>query len=304
MKKSRKIWIWILVFLGILVLFFAVQWYRGQKNEPYPTYIKPRLDMTLVKITKITRGITYMEIKMLISNPLPVGITLDSFSYRFLIGGTEVIKSVYPKTIHIVGGDSGYVSFPVELENQHLSAALKKMEKQKFDSTDYEIRVKSYIALPMLKDKTYEVSMKRRLPVFIIPRVEIRDLDLKTLGLKHTKSVITIGIDNPCAITYRLKSIHYKVNIDTGRLASGTIPGNMIIPAFGQASVDVPVDVNIGKGAETLFDNWFRSSSTVYSVYVDAMIMAEDNFIKDSKVILEAEGKLKEIKALRKQRKE
>jgi LEA14-like dessication related protein len=300
MKKSRKIWLWALLFLFILLGFFAVQWYRKRKNEPYHTFVKPRLEMTVLKITKITRDITYMDIKILIDNPLPAGITLDSFSYQFLIGGIEIIRSNYPKKIHIAASDSSYMSFPVELKNQQLVAALKTMEKQKYDSTDYTVRVKSFIALPVLKDKTYEASVSKRLPVFIVPEFNIMDVDFKKLGLKHTRTVVTIGINNPCAFTYKFKSVHYKVNIDTARLVSGTIPDSIVIPSFGKTSIDIPVDMSIGKGIGALFDNWFRSSTTTYSVYMDALIVAEDNFIRDSKVVIEAEGKLNEIKALQK----
>lgn len=137
MKKSnKKIVILIVVVIILLILFFALKWYNKEKKEAYPTFFKPRVEMSLFKIKKITQDITDMDMKLLIDNPLPIGIQLDSLRYKIYIGGVEVIESTYPKTIHLEANDSSYISFPVIMKNKQLQEILKKLENQNIDSTE------------------------------------------------------------------------------------------------------------------------------------------------------------------------
>jgi hypothetical protein len=164
------------------------------------------------------------------------------------------------------------------------------------------MEVRASISFLGFKNRPYEFSITRRFPVFIIPKITVLDLKLKKFGLRHTKMVATIQIENPCALLYRFRETSYKMNIDTSRLVSGTIDSAIVIPAFGKTVIDIPADISIAQGIEGLFDNWFRSGTTGYTLWMETRLISEHDIIKDSKMIIEAGGTLKDLKELRKEK--
>ena len=114
MEKSRSKKGFILLLLLLLIIsYFAYRWYQQKKNDTEAGLFKPDVQMSIIKINSITPETTDMEIKLLIDNPIPAGVTMRNLKYKIYIAGTEVMHSTYGETVTLKGNDSSFISLPV-----------------------------------------------------------------------------------------------------------------------------------------------------------------------------------------------
>lgn len=252
--------------------------------------------MALLKINRFAQDSVNMDMKLLIDNPLPVGVKLDDLNFKFYIAGVEVVKSRYEKTIDLDGSDRSFILLPVTLYKEKLTAILKKLENKNVDSTEYRVEGTTNISVLGIKKNSWQFNFSKILPLFIIPKPAVEKISLDKLRWKHSRLVITLSVENGNAFPMRFKETKYSVKMDNDRLASGQIDSIINIPAKGTGVVEIPSDVSIGQAIEALYDNWFHSSTTHFEMNLETKIVSDDNSIKDSQVIWVIRGNLKDVK--------
>jgi len=279
----------------LLLVIFVGKWYWRVSKQAYPTY-KPRIEMSYFKVKKFTKDSTDMDMILLVRNPLPFKLLLGNLSYNIYIGGVEVIESKYPASINIEAEDSSLLKFPVIMKNEKLTEILNKLKKQGVDSTEYKIEGNADLNFLLLKNTPYHFNFSKKLPLYIIPKLAVEKIRVKKIGLKHTQLLINCSIHNRNVFPYNFKETVYEIKINGSHLVDGKIDSTINIPAHSKVEITLPADVSLIKALEAGFDSWFKSATTEYDLYFAAKIVADDNAIKDSKVILEAKGKLKDLK--------
>jgi LEA14-like dessication related protein len=288
----RIIFILVFLFIGVSILL----WYISRKNETYPTFFKPRIELIHYKVKKLTHDSIDMDMELLINNPLPIGIKMDSLRYKIYIGGVEVIKSKHPKSIVLRGNESSSITLPVIIKKEQLTGTLKKLQNKNIDSTEYKISGSADVSILIFKNHSYHFNYSKILPVFVIPRVKVVNYKIEKLGLKHSRLLLNVQIENDNGFPYAFKETSYNIEMDHDHLASGKIDSTINVIANGRTMVNIPVDLSLAEALETKYDSWFHSSTTKYYVLFKAKIVSENNSIEDSRLIMEAKGTLKDLK--------
>ncbi len=294
---------WIIVILAVLggAGFWGYQYFRKQvgasKDEPYGTFIKPRIEMSSFQITNMTREKTTGHLKVLVDNPAPLGFRADSLSYQVFIADKQVMESTYPKPVEINAKDSTLVSLPFTMDNVKLTKTLKALDNKQTDSTDYTIRTQVYTDLPFLKDKPLSFEITKRLPVYFIPEVKLLKADIKKLGLNQTKIVLKTEITNENGFPYRFHETTYRVTLDGDKFAEGKIDTAVNIPARGKAVLELPMEVNLKEAGEVTWDMITKPETVDYSFVFRTKIIDKkgNNTFENSKMVLTSNGKLKEL---------
>ncbi len=98
------------------------------------------------------------------------------------------------------------------MKNEKLTNVLKKLENKKADSTDYKIEGNANISFLIFKNKPYQFSFSKRLPLYIIPKLTVEKISFKKVGLKHSEIVLSVQIENPNVFPYNFKQTSYKIN--------------------------------------------------------------------------------------------
>ncbi|MFI5171886.1 MAG: LEA type 2 family protein [Chitinophagales bacterium] len=297
---KKKVFLICLFVLIIVTGIILLRWNIKKKNDPYATFIVPRLEISYFEITEIKKARTSMNMIFIVDNPSPFGIHVDSLQYAMFIAGEEVMKSTYAKSFDLNGNDSGAIVLPVIIENQKLLHTLKSLEAQGVDSVNYEMRSQFYINLPFLKNKPREVTVTRYLPLLILPKIKIEDIKIEKAGFKSTNIIVTTRIINKNNFSFSMKDIYYKVQIKGDEITEGEIDEVITIPAMDSVTIKIPVEIKVKEIATSLPDLIFNKDDTEYSFYSELKIVADHNSIRDSKVIIESEGNVKEITDLRK----
>lgn len=304
MKKG-----WLIALVLLLVGFIgAYVWYRNAKDErtalgkPHDDTLKPRLEMTRFAITDIGEETISMNLYMLIDNPLPVGFKSPGMDYTFYIADTPVIVDAYKKPIEIKSGDSTLVVLPAKLAYKKMAGVLKTLEQKDIDSTNYKMRAKFALDIPILGQKTFETTVDKRLPAFYIPKVKIDDIDFGKLGLKRTDVAANVSITNRNKMPFTITDAHYTVVIDGKEIADGEQTEPILIKAQATTPVVFPVTARPGKTLSVLPKLLFDKKDTPYQVNFRCKLIDRENnpTFADSKFVSTITGTLDDFKKLKK----
>lgn len=289
-------WIALIVVIGIAG-YYLFRWQQRKARDPNETFIKPRLELSAMQITDMSKEKTMGNCILLIDNPAPVGFEADSLSYELYIAGEKVMESTYPKAIDLDANDSSVITLPVTIRNETLVQTLRKLEEQGADSTDYTMKTLVYTHLPFLKDKPLKLEISKELPVYRIPEVKLLDTDLDKLGLNQTKMTLKVEITNPNVFPYVFRDTYYQMTLNGDKFTEGSLPQVINIPAQGKATLDIPVEVKPKEAIQTGLRLLNKSKENTYSFVFQAKVVDRkgNKTFQDSKMKLQSEGDLREL---------
>lgn len=276
---------------------FVFRWYNRAKDDPYATFIKPRLEMSAFRIKDISKEKVKADMMVLIDNAAPVGFKADSLSYQILIAGTEVMKSTYPKPVHLKANDSSTITLPITIDNQKLTSRLKELENQGLDKVEYTLKAQVYTDLPFLNDKPLDLEFSKVMPLYQIPKVKLLDTDLSKLGLNETRIRLTTEITNPNVFAYRFRETSFRVTLDGKEFAEGKIDSTVTIPANGKAVLELPMEVTLKEGLKAGFNMVTKPDEVDYGFTFRTKLVDKnkDNSLHNSRMVMTSQGKLSDI---------
>lgn len=295
MKKTILV---ILVLLLVGAGIYAWLQYRQSQEEPYGTFLVPRLEWSRFVFKEIGPDKTTLDFEMIIDNPMPVGFTIDSFTYEVSIADYAVFRSTYPKTIDFEGNDSNFIMLPITMYMDTLTYVLDSLKMSGTDSTMYGVKGYFYAEIPLLDERKFEYDQEVKAPLYKMPVTRIKDWHLKDLDLGETELVFDLEIQNYNVFPYEFKNIEYEIDLGNNMVFDGALMDKVMVGARDTSLISMPVHIDnselldaaweyIKKGDDIRYDFWSRMEQ-----------VGKSNAIKDSPMILRARGRLSEVKDL------
>ncbi|MBD2699276.1 LEA type 2 family protein [Spirosoma sp. BT702] len=304
MKKG-----WIIVLVVVLLIGLGGYiWYSRLKNNaaaeggPYDNTLKPRLELAKMAITDIREESIRMNMYLLIDNPLPVGFKSPQMDYTVYIADTPVVKDTYRKAISVEAGDSTLIMLPVTVLTDKMTNVLKTLERKGIDSTTYKVQSTFELDVPIVGEKTFVVTIERRMPTFYIPKIKIEDIDFGPLGLKRTDVATKVLVTNKNKLPFNITDAKYTVTIDGKVIADGKQPDPILIKAQATTPVIFPVTARPGKTLSVLPKMLFDKKDTPYVVDFQCKLIDKEKnpMIQQSKFVAKITGTLDDFKKLKK----
>jgi LEA14-like dessication related protein len=295
MKKLLIPLLVILLLALVLGTYLLINWKKKSRQDPYATFIKPRLELSSFAIKTMSKEQITMDMKYLIDNPAPIGFTAEDLQYKIFIAGQEVTKSSYAKTISLKGNDSSLITLPLTIYTEKLTALLEKLDKQNADSVEYKIEARLFTDIAFLQNKPIDLEFAKVLPLYKIPEAKLQNIKLEKLGLNRTKLLLTAEVENPNVFPYKFKDTAFQFNIDKDKVVEGTVDKPIVIPPRQKEKIEIPVEIDVKEVGQTAFNLLFKPEEVDYYFIFRTKLIADKNTIKDSKVVMEDQGKLKEL---------
>lgn len=283
---------------GILILllgtFFIIDYsHYAQDKSPYKTFIIPRLELSVFQITTISADKTDMVGEMLIHNPLPFNLRADSLEYKIFIGGIEVIKSTYAKSLVIKRWDTTWVRLPVTAYNDKLITVLKQAEDKGIDSIVYEVQAN--FGSNIIIHHQFNLDIKKLLPVFYIPEVKMDKIQYDSLSIKSVTLYLNTTIVNKNKIAFKFKNLAFKFALADHAWVAGAMNGVIDIPDTSITSLVLPLRISFKEIGESLLPLIKHGKNTPYKFEATLQLVSDNNAIKNSEVILKNTGAIMEI---------
>jgi LEA14-like dessication related protein len=292
---TRKIFLILLTLLLSLIFAFFIARYLGylHDKDPNKTFLLPRIELSLFKITSLTADKTEMNVRMLIKNNMPLSFTADSIQYSIFINDAEIIKSSHKKSMVLKSMDSSWISLPISIFNHHLDSVLKVNERKHIDSVEYSIQASFYTNI--IFKKKFNVSVKRFLPLIYIPEMEVTHIEVDSLNISRAVVLTHVMINNKNIFPIQSKNIIYELAIENNDIAKGTIPGLTDIKANSSTEIVIPAKISFTEVRKTLFSLLKKGSKINYKLHLTFNIEMKNNMINDSKVVLDGAGTVKSL---------
>lgn len=294
MKKKAT---WIVIILIILALAIY-GWLRYQKSqdEPYGTFLVPRLEYSAFVFKKIEPEVITMDMKMLIDNPTLLGFTVDSFTYDFYIADQMVFSSTYPEQITFEGGDSSYIMLPVTMYNDSLTWILDSLKKAGVENTEYQIKGDFYADVPILDERKFNYNQSFEAPLYKIPTTKIKEWKYRKLEEGEVQIDFVLTIVNFNVFPYEFKDLYYEINLGNDQMVfDGSIPGEVVIPKQDSADITLPVNIDLGELGGAAWNFLTEGTGLEYEFYSKLTLTSQSNTIKDSPMEMYAQGTLESL---------
>ncbi len=77
------------------------------------------------------------------------------------------------------------------------------------------------------------------------PEVQLRDVQVVGLGFKNQTFLLSFDVHNPNPFPLPVNQVSYGVRLDGQRFASGETPGDISVPASGDAQFAITVELDL-----------------------------------------------------------
>jgi LEA14-like dessication related protein len=136
-----------------------VLWSLAGCAQLKPEIITPSVSVADFRIVELGLFSGRAEIGLVVDNPNPMSFKANGFSYRVLLGGTEIADTRSDRKLDIAASGKTVVSIPIEFSYQGLITGLQKMMDRQ--ELDYEVSGKVFTTLmdfPFSKKDTLSLS--------------------------------------------------------------------------------------------------------------------------------------------------
>ncbi|QNF33755.1 LEA type 2 family protein [Adhaeribacter swui] len=294
-KKKNTSWIIGLIILAaIIAVIFAVVKFKKSDKE-VADYIVPKLSFRQMQLTNLTQNRADVKMRMIIDNPAPIGFKIDSLYYTISIADQEVARTTYPDTLRLKAKDSTELTLPLTLYYDKLKDLTDRLANQGQDSVQYQINATIFSATKLLPKDEFNLKVEKKLPLITVPDVKITNLKVNDLKLKGATMQVEAAVRNRNVFPISFKDLAYTVQIEDNEPVEGNKPGIVKIPAKGSANFTIPVKLTFKEMGKTVLDFIREGKDLNYNVKLKTELTSESDVIKDSKINLNATGKLKTL---------
>ncbi len=294
-----------LIILLILVVLGGLGWYLFQnyksKHANPVSGLKPRVEMSLAEISSITDSTLDMSMKVLIDNPLPLGMDIKSFAYQVKVDGVPIIESDYAKPLQIEPQDSVTLDIATELKIDKFSRVGKRGEAAGQDSAMYQFQVFLKLAKPVLGHDTLRIEMEKKLPLYHLPEIEVVAIDLEKFRLKKSELNIGLRFINKNDFVFSFKNMRYSIDLGKEKTTiNGQSSGVTRVPARSDKVYQIPVQVELGKMINAGTQMLFQGKNFPFTVHLRSQIVSDNEMLKNSKLSMRIKGTMEDMEAAKK----
>ncbi|MFT5504856.1 MAG: LEA14-like dessication related protein [Gammaproteobacteria bacterium] len=214
--------------------------------------IKPTAEVIATRLIDINFEQVDLEFDVAVTNENPFSFKIAGVDYDLQIAGKSLVSGVTGKGIKIKKSAISKVALPVTLKFDDL----KKLPGKIWESDEfvYQLLANINVNLPVIGNYSFPYEMKGELPVPKIPKVKLKNIDVKKLGLTSAELVAQVEIDNPNSFSLDLSDFNYQLNINGRSWGEGKSSISSSIPKKGKGTIGIPLELNLLSMGKTVYD--------------------------------------------------
>lgn len=192
---------------GLIYLVVKFQ----QSDRKLADYVVPQLQLAQMQLTQLSAKQVDMNMNVVIDNPAPVGIHIDSLHYKVFIEGNEVVKSTYPDSLEVEANDTTTVSLPITIYYDKLQAVLEELEQQGKDSVIDKINATIFSEMDIIPKDTFNLEVEKMLPLVRIPEINVTDLHVEDLSFSGATLKVEAMVKNENVFSFGFQDMSYQL---------------------------------------------------------------------------------------------
>lgn len=299
--KQRKSFKPIIIILLLVAVAFGV-WYFFKKSKPDAvTGLKPHVEMSIARISDVTDSTIKMDLKLLVNNPLPVGMHLKNINYVVKMNGTTIVEDHYDKPLEINAADSSLLTLPAKVKIKKLRIEGDDLAAKGQDSAEYHFKTILHFEKSFLGKDSLVLEMDKRLPLYRLPMIKMAGYDFKKLGLKESDIVVKVEVTNLNPFSLEFQNPRYAMDLGKQkRFAEGAVTGITKVKSKSKDVYEIPLSVSLGKVIKAGAQMIGKGKELPFTFYFKAKIKSESEVLNNSDINLVMDGELKDVEAFQK----
>jgi LEA14-like dessication related protein len=303
LKGKRIALLLLALFTLSIAVFLAIDFYHySEDKSPYRTMFVPRIEIADAETYYLSADRLDMHFKMLIHNPLPFNLAVDSLQYKVFIRDVEIIKSTYSKSIDVPKWDRAWIDLPMVIYDKNLFDVLDKAGKLGEDSIVYRIQTSFYTHAPF--KRRFTIDRSKRLPLLHKPSTSIEKVSYDSLNLKGVTLIVKVKIGNRNMFPFKLKDLRYKFALADKPWASGEKLGIINIKERDSTELSLPLHVSFKDIYKSIGQLIRKGGKVKYKFELDLNIVTNNSIVNESTLIERISGTLNELIKFGKEEKE
>lgn len=288
-----------IIFLGIgivllagivfLIIFFQ------RSDEELAERVVPQLRFAHMQITNLNAEQADMRMHMVIDNPAPVGINIDSLYYTIFIEGNEVASTTYPDPLQIDASDSTSVSLPLTVYYDQLQSVLDALEEEGRDSVVYSVNATLFTDADIIPGDEFDLEVEKEMPLVRIPEIRVTDIGIEDLDFSGAVIQVETLIMNENVFSFGFENMHYSFQLEDNETLEGHKNEPVQVGAKDTASLRVPVEINFKEMGKGLVDLIREGGELSYDFNLRTELISDTHLLKDSQISLNASGEIREM---------
>lgn len=299
-KKIILSVIGVVLLSGLIYLIVRFQ----QSDKELTDYVIPQVQLVQMQITRLTTERADMQMNMVIDNPAPVGLHIDSLYYIVSIEDNEVVESTYPDAVQIEANDTTTISLPLTIYYDTLQSVLHALEQQGKDSVIYKMNATIFSDMDIIPKNKFEVEVEKLLPLIRPPEIDVTDLSVEDLDFSGATIVVEALVNNKNVFPFGFEDMYYSLQIEDNEAIEGNKPGVVNIPAKDTTQVTIPVEIDFKEMGKGLIDLIRKGDDLSYDFGLKTALVSDEHILQESEITLHATGSLKDLQTVVKEQKE
>ncbi len=213
--------------------------------------IKPTAELTAVRLAGIDFEKADLVFDLAVDNRNPVAIDLAGLHYDLQIENHSLMSGVTAQGLQIKAASTSDVALPVTLKFDDLRKLPGELWQQ--DRVSYRLDTRFVVDLPVIGNYAIPVSRTGELPVPKLPKVSVKGIEIKKLGLDAAELVARLEIDNPNAFDLAFSNLDYRLSVNQQQWGQGSVRQGGKIPQKGSGTIEIPVKLDLMSMGHTAY---------------------------------------------------
>lgn len=293
MRVGKVIIIGVGIILLAGIIYLAITFLGS--DDGIKERVVPQLELAQMQVTNLTAERADMNMNVIIDNPAPVGLSIDSLDYTIFIEGQEVAKTTYPDPVQIEASQNTKVSLPLTVYYDKLQSVLDQLEEEGRDSVVYTINATLFTDADLIPDDRINLEVEERLPLVRIPEIKVTDLSIEDLDFSGAVIQVETYIVNKNVFAMGFEDMHYSLQLGDNEALEGHKPEPVRIEAKDTAVMRVPVELDFGEMGRGLLDYLREGGDLPYDFSLQTKLISDTHILEDSDMNMKVTGTLDEL---------
>lgn len=231
------------IFSSVLIITLSLLIAGCSALQEMANVRKPELRVSDVRVSDFSFEDIELTYDVTIDNPNSLAVQMASYQYDFKLNEETFLEGQQDQQMKIEASDESTFEVPVKLDFKKVYNGIRSLANA--DETGYEFLGVVSFDLPVLGITDIPVNKKGTLPMINVPKIVIKNLEVKSLSLSKADLVLNLEFDNPNAFGINVNNFNYDLLINGDQWARGNALGNSSISEKGTSILQIPISLNI-----------------------------------------------------------
>lgn len=281
------------VLLGLFLLLI-VSGFIGYQATDQGRKLLPTLENARLNVGNITANSLQAHMQVNLRNHAPIRLRIDSFSYVTRIDGDRLAQGAQDRPTVVRRRGSSQLDIPLRVDMSQLKRKIKDAQQ---DCVDVEMTMLMYTRLPLVGPQRLPVRVSKKVYVPKLPKIEVADVAVTDLGLKHGEAVVKLRVTNYNPFPVTIRSVRYRFRVGGDDMeVRGLETKDVTFRRRGTSIMPIRVSFQPKALPKVAFKALFKAKKTLYDLDGTAVVAAGRHNPKDMHLNFASEGTLQELK--------